>query len=1693
MYNLVGYVYRLFPVHSLTPTSSRALVHPGRCETCNLTDAQCPGHMGHIELPVPLFNPIILRELFQLLRTKCFTCHKFRLASRKVKLFIAKLQFIDAGLIEQAGKIDGFLGLRESGKRIFGDEDENTPDAKVEAEALIAEAARVAAAKGSVSRENTTHLHDLRRQTISQFFSKVPTRRCDNCRAHCPALRKDGATKIFRLPLSTKAQGANDAMDITQDAVLPDDAPNGENVSAGGNKPQGQGTDSNSDSESESDSDSAAMQVDQGKKGKSGKKKKKTKGKGKSKTASKVGEEEDNTGTEKISGNKAIFMPPMEVEEHMKRLWGEEKLFLDLALGSLLFGDRSRYLVRKSDPGIFFLRALPVPPSRFRPPSMVGDQLFEHSQNVQLGKLLTSSALLMGLTRNTDGTQQANPDFHMAKALNIMLTMQEAVNVLFDSTKGSNAAAAAGPQGIRQELEKKEGLFRKNMMGKRVNFACRSVLSPDPYLDVQEIGIPHYFAKNLTYVQPVFTWNVEEMRQAVINGPEVHPGANYVEDEFGHKIDLKFRSKEQREALAKRLLTSDSITGDLSADGAAAGAGAAAAAAAAGAGGAGGIGNPVATSSRGPKKKVWRHLRTGDVVLVNRQPTLHKPSIMAHHARVLSHEKTLRMHYANCNTYNADFDGDEINVHFLQSELARSEGYHIANTDNQYLVPTSGKPLRGLIQDHVIAGTRLTKKDSFLNRGDFVSLTFAACRALSVEPRRVKIPVPAILKPIPLWTGKQVISTVLQYLAGDRAPLNLDSKDKIPATAWAPFTEEGMVIVRDNELLTGVLEKSQYGASSYGLVHAVYELYGARDAGLLLTNLGRLFTHYLQMYGFTVGMDDLLLKDSAEKVRTRLLKKANKVGVSVAAQYTKAKDPKTVDERALSQALGYALFDEGDLGMLDSKMKSALNPITSEILGTCLKGDGQYKGFPENNMNLMTTSGAKGSQVNTSQISCLLGQQELEGKRVPLMVSGKTLPSFDAYDPNARAGGFVMDRFLTGIRPQEYFFHCMAGREGLVDTAVKTSRSGYLQRCLIKHLEGLKVEYDLTVRDRDGSIVQFAYGEDGLDPTRTAFLKKFGFLAHNYQALMERYDPNAAVGSMEVKKAGKYLHKQSKERRKSGKLMAVDSGAAAPVELKYDDPVASVYQPDRHLGSAGENYLKDLSAYLKDNPDALLADGTKNDSLTVPASARELTPDKFEVLMWLKYAFSLMEPGEPVGVLAGQSVGEPSTQMTLNTFHFAGVGGANVTLGIPRLREILMTASKNISTPTMTLPVLPKVERDVTSNLAQTLSRVYLSEVLSQVVVTESAQPPDAGLGWTRFYDIELKMDNFEQAAKHYYIDFDLVSRCLEIQFLPLLLRAFKKELKAGGTGDKIIGTAVADNHMTEADAAAMEEGSGKRRKEKGDALDDDDKQARARINADLDKDDNDAAAAAATSYDTRTGERGAMETDGGDDDGGTESLLKHKERLLERHPMLSDYCFDSPSKCRVTLKVPANSKKLLVVDLVESATRAALVRATRGLKKTFVTEPKPDTLAITTEGVNFNAAWRFPDYIDLNNLMSNDIHAILTTYGVEAARTAITKEVSSVFGVYGISVDPRHLSLIADYMTFEGGYKPFNRMGIESNTSPFLKMTFETTMHFLTDAALSGAADDLSSPAAQIVMGQVAEVGTKAFDVRQPVVSPSS
>ncbi|PNH12767.1 DNA-directed RNA polymerase I subunit rpa1 [Tetrabaena socialis] len=1825
-----------------------------RCGTCRLGYDRCPGHFGHIELPVPVYNPLVFKVLYKLLRCTCMYCHRFKLAQDTVDSYLAKLERLVRGDLVQA--VETTTDRATKSKELA----EFMPSASDKAAADKRAGPQGSARPLCAGCNITQHTLEAMQDTISELMGKMNSTRCGNCKVHNPAIKKQGTTKLFSVWTSRKAllenvkEGhnirnvlerdtdvlgdlergmqaelaqaaagrkrarvakadaaagkdanafkpgvkvgaygtASDYGEVTEDDV--DDAKDVKDADAKKRpkpeaEPDAAGGDDNSDldvlsddEDDDGDSDeamedkgagAAARELEEedvhggeaaaaedeagtsgrdddergggrggrggrgrgrGRGGRGGRGGAAAKGRGRGKKAA-----DDDASNMDVSTK---YMTPTEVQELMRLLWEHEWPILSLIYSAQVApkvggpgGGGGTRLLSKADAQeayrMFFLRVLPVAPNKFRPPSKVGDELFEHAHNVALAKIINACLDLTTIAPATDAAQRApgttGADPAQAAALDLSrriatwLALQNHVCALIDSTT-AEGVTADGAQGIRQTLEKKEGLFRKNMMGKRVNFAARSVISPDPFIGAGEIGVPPYFAKRLSFPERVTPFNVERLRAAVLAGADQHPGAIAVEEvQSGRMSNLAAMPLQRRQALAKQLLSNTAVLGRSGPLGARLGRASSAAG--------GALGTPAGGSASMPGSYiVYRHLQDGDLMLTNRQPTLHKPGLMAHRARVLKGERTIRMHYSNCSTFNADFDGDEINLHLPQDQLGRAEGYVIVHADEQYIVPTDGKPIRGLIQDHVVAATLLTKRGTWLTADQYRQLVFVACTpwlgkgpaavaaaaAAAVAggvkgPARVTVTAlgrsynvdlepPCMLKPRLLWSGKQVVSTVITFFTRGLPPLSCAAGGKVPTSYWGATSGEDELEFFRGALVRGVVDKNSFG--KYGLVHSVQELYGNATAGKLLSAFSRLFTYYLQWHGFTCGMDDLLLLPGSEARRAALLDGAEARAVQASSQLLGDRDPAGAGlpaavlddppghvrellrhEIKVSAALGARYRANRDTGKAhDMKGSGAMHALSSEVIKVCLPG-GQAKAFPHNCLSLMTITGAKGSLVNFSQISCLLGQQELEGRRPPRMASGKTLPCFRPYDGGGRSNGFIGDRFLTGLRPQEYYFHCMAGREGLVDTAVKTSRSGYLQRCLVKNLESLRVAYDGTVRDNcDASVVQFAYGEDGLDVMTVSHMRTFGFLARNAERFTQQVDSGPALCASEVagleeretqvaealQRRGRLLARASQQDAEGHEDKTADARRRAKA-LLGGLPISAIHPPTV-MGAASEAFSDALRAYVEDNPDGQLlpppsaggdtASGKKSKkdrhaadkAAAAAASCRPRPPPSgavdgaaFSQLMMLKYMRSLASAGEAVGVLAAQSVG---------ACRGAGPSGRRVAAGpsqYPPEVNLAFPELVGVFRGLFSKRLQLEVEKEARRKAGVGIGKVEVSTVRDEEAPSNEGNAGDEDGGGeaggsnrtaAKAARKSDKADDFEDAEDNEEL------REGKLRF-------------SGGRGEAATYDAGDDEDQEAATVARRQ--AERRGLGAGDEEEDEDE-----VNSDEEAGEKDQEAAQERASAGKAAGAGGADDGAGDDDPDID---------YELHT------------CSLNVTLPLSSPKLLMLEIVERVAAATLVRCTPGIDKVYVVEGQgKEATKVQTDGVNFEGAWQNSDLADANAITTNDVHAMLRTFGVEAARATIMREVMSVFSAYGIGVDPRHLSLIADFMTHQGAYRACNRVGIESSVSPFLKMSFETAAHFLTDATLRGSVDDLKSPASRLCVGRVVEIGTGCVELIQ-------
>lgn len=875
---------------------------------------------------------------------------------------------------------------------------------------------------------------------------------------------------------------------------------------------------------------------------------------------------------------------------------------------------------------------------------------------------------------------------------------------------------------IMESFAKKEGLFRMHMMGKRVNQACRSVISPDYLVEPNEVLLPRPFARSLTFpeqVSPHSPARLALLKRCVINGPRVYPGATHIEVRLPSGetrfVDLNVGEQTRRQHATKYFAMA--LSGTLI---------------------------------------VHRHILDGDRCIFNRQPTLHKVSMMGYRAKVLSGLKTLRFHYVNGKSYNADFDGDEMNIHVPQSIEARAELECLMDANMNYLSPTAGKPIRGLIQDHVVAGVLLTLRDKFLDRDTFTQLVYNGVSpymahhqssSLSTYTTLTElVPVPAILKPRPLWTGKQLISVLVRYVTGvvscekrrqGRASLaaaaasgggggvavsasalhsikknygvgvkgtsliqpsaytTTDSATGELRTLSRSAMDDDRVLFMNSELITGVLCKNQLGDVNLSVAHVIHEIYGPHMVSELFGALGRVLTMSLQREGFSMGMDDMRLV--REDRRTMLLRE--------------------LDNAPLS------LPDD------EAQVMPVIMNIATQLWKEFVPGR-MLVPFPRNQLLAMTMSGAKGSNTNTVQMALGLGQQLFDGRRVKRMNSGKTLPAFFTGERRARSLGYAIGRFASGIRPPEYTIHAMAGRDGLIDTAVKTSRSGHLQRCLIKGLESLVVHWDHSVRDANGSVVQFRYGGDGLDPMKASTLTSWEFAKENTNDLCAKYgvDSGAEGGNNDAGNEGGEGGGRKRERNdEAAEALRRQHKAVLDAEVARD-PLPP------HMRQGLDTYLLGKASFpLFKKPLQVARWAAKGGAVEKLREKRQESVDYYgEILSEVtahKRVRAYCDAGEPVGLLAAQAAGEPSTQMTLNTFHSAGSTVTHVTEGIPRLRELLIYASVKKAAVVVPVEKTREVDERVIGRLLKAGVAVQLADCLAATVTMAATHAVDESGG----------------------------------------------------------------------------------------------------------------------------------------------------------------------------------------------------------------------------------------------------------------------------------------------------------------------------------------------------------------------------
>jgi DNA-directed RNA polymerase II subunit RPB1 len=1008
------------------------------------------------------------------------------------------------------------------------------------------------------------------------------------------------------------------------------------------------------------------------------------------------------------------------------------------------------------------------------------------------------------------------------------------------------------------------------------------------------------------------------------------------------------------------------------------------------------------------------------------------------------------------------------------------------------------------------------------------------------------------LKPKALWTGKQIFGLILPRInftgsskqddGGTHLECDKKKEDGVPRLCSKDFHGyDDKILVHDGELLHGVIDKKSVGASNGGLIHLSFVEHGAENCRDFMDSLQVVVNYWVLNVSLSVGVKDTITNsESLEKVSTYI------------------RDAKMRVENLLQKAQLHESLAEGErIQLLPGQ---SMLETFEDTVGTTLANAREKAGLAvlsglneKNNFKSMERAGSKGSDVNISQIMACVGPQKVEGQRIAFGFKRRALPHFRKDDLSAESKGFVTNSYLKGLTAQEFYFHAMGGREGLIDTACKTSITGYLQRRLVKAMESVMCQYDGTVRNSEGNVMQFLYGEDGLDGTYIE-MQSFPSVDLNGAKFRAKYD----LGDPSDPMFG-----QSASSASSGGNGAA-STSSTPAFLS-DDAIATC-RSDPELPRLLEEELAQLQvdrrrasevfisrginqdsakAHMPVNVDRLLW-RTKRDFRLTKSKPTDLTPQQviakvrklcsdFEELLcpnqfdpmgterkkggtemlqvlirsqfaakvvlqdlrlsedalnWVlgevlsRYNKALVAAGEMCGVIAAQSIGQPATQMTLNTFHLAGVGNKNVTAGVPRLNEILNIA-KTVKTPSMDVYLEEGVrDKEPGTDKGELNERQKL--MMRQLEVTKIADLIDHS---EVYYDPDIKntvVEGDDEILEYWEVD-DMDESQLARHSKWLLRFVFRRDVIAykdikmndiSSAIEKDYG-AGAFNLMTSDDNA--DELVLRLREVK----DEDDLRV-----VRLEHEETDRLEVLFDGRWLRPSHSEDVRLDPHD----------HESEVVARRFEFEDGSYKTVEVAELPQFARArdDSDEPTDVDMLrqaEEAIGAIKLRGVTKVNKVYSEERvhvswspergfiKDKVIKLTTDGTNLLDVLAF-DGVDGTRTTTNDIVEIFQVFGIEGARNALFRMIRDLINDAQY-VNNRHYSVLADCMTFRGTLMAINRHGINrTSANPLLRCSFEETFEILMEAGLYGRADTLNGVTENIMCGQLSRIGTGCVDL---------
>lgn len=1296
-----------------------------------------------------------------------------------------------------------------------------------------------------------------------------------------------------------------------------------------------------------------------------------------------------------------------------------------------------------SRPENMIITVLPIPSEVIRPPVVVDSGMTsEDDLTHAFNEIIKFNNLLRIHLEKT--SKNSESDQKIVLLMWATLQLHVACMIDNDSNKYAPSKNRTGRvlKTIRKRHKGKGGRIRLNLMGKRVNASARSVITSDPKISINQVGVPIQIATNLTFPEIVNEYNYDQLTLMVNNGPEKYPGAkSYLSKTSEHLIDLS----DGRYKNVKLCI------GDI----------------------------------------VYRHMLDGDIILFNRQPSLHKMSIMAHHSKIVT-GKSLRLNANATTPYNADFDGDEMNLHVPQTIATAEEIRRLALISTQIINPAGSRPIIGLVQDSLLGIYRMSSEHEcgyspdeivYLNKKQLDKLVSWTNNYVGVIPTPLKkIKNPNGKGNIYGWTNRQLLSMFLP---------------KITTSKNGVVINNGML----QEPLPGnkaaAIGKSMAGSSAVdGLFHICWNDCNAQTTSDLLDNISRITSQWFLYFGFSIGLSDFEIKKEVQEEIVKIKQECRKGARELIYglhynKYDEVREKYIKNPRSLVRN-EHEQFNTDILNYINS-CQEKISVMTIKNLNHDINGK-----LKDNRFLSMVDSGSKGNKTNIIQIISEVGQQRLDGKIMPDSYLRRPMPYFTKDDLSIATRGLAENSYLEGLGPIEYLYVAIEGRLGLISTSIKTAETGYIQRKLIKVLEEVYVAYDNTLRNSSNNIIQYLYGGDGFDGARVEqqrithlpmssdeFILTYKFLESDYDNLSIILTPEAYERFKKNEdEERKLIDEEFEQIRKDREYLRflynneLPNHIYSPVNfdrllkhIKYT--IGKVSSPLSDI-TPGE-ILKKLNTLISTlkvstnvkinhvcliNFKSLFKSKIFSKGLLFNNNVNSRMFDTLIETIKIKFNNALVNPGEAVGTIAAQSIGEPATQLTLDTFHQSGMSEKPAIVdGVQRIKEII-SLTKEQKDPTNRIYIKEEVILNLLVNVDN--KKVKISELNNELKMHYESGMPIAELKLLKEKYRNLILKELNKIKSDFtYIKFgDLVSK-VEILYdsneeksiVPEdqpFINAYYKYYLNNGIFDK-------DNWIIrfELNKVALREN-----------------------NIDL---------------------------------GYVQYIFDKNETLMTYLSFIFSDINSEKVICRAKL-TDKSADPVALFDMIEQEIMSIKIKGIKNITKTSINIEQRDIVTekgciiskynseiyskiecstvlshnyiIETEGSNLEDILTHP-YVNTYKTTSNNIHEIYEIYGIEGARQVIINEINSVFTNASKSFNIRHIELLADVMTCKGTMNSVDRFSAKKNeTGPWARASFEETTKQLTQAAVFSEVDNMHGVSSRIMFGEFIEIGTNSHKI---------